>query len=317
MNFGTSSGKGPRLAVSAFALALAIGPSAASAAVRDRTPPTTPTNLRVVGTPTSYSVKLAWNPSTDNSGSFTYTICCAYSNLATVPQTATSFTFTAGLEAGRSFTFRISARDAAGNASGYSNAVTVRLPPDTIPPTKPVVTLTDVGPTHASLAFQSSENGPNIWFAVFKDGIAVQGVNTPSVTIPLLTPATTYAFTAMARDFGGNVSPLSDPLMVTTEPRNTADTTAPTTPANFYQQNWGCETELTWSASTDDFDPPQSIEYRIFVNDAYDHSLTLGWTRTIVYGTLDGENRFAIVAVDSAGNTSAPATVTAFLDCVP
>ena len=267
---------------------------------------------------TPYSVKLAWNPSSDNSGSFTYTICCAYSNLAAVPQSATTFTFTAGLEPGRSFTFRISAKDAAGNTSGYSNAVTVRMPADTIPPSKPTVTLTDVGPTQASLSLQSSENGPNIWFTVFKDGNPVQGgVTTPSVTIPLLTPATTYAFTVQARDFGGNLSPLSDPLLVTTAPRNSADTAPPTTPENFSQQNWGCETELTWTASTDDFDGPQQVEYRIFVNDVYDHSLTLGRTRTIVYGTLDGENTFGIVAVDSAGNESQPAEVTAVLDCVP
>jgi hypothetical protein len=53
------------------------------------------------------------------------------------------------------------------------------------------------------------------------------------------------------------------------------------------------------------------------VNDVLDHTLSLRTTRTIVYGTLDGPNTFAVVAVDSAGNKSAPATVTANLDCVP
>ncbi|RPJ24006.1 MAG: hypothetical protein EHM33_19205, partial [Chloroflexi bacterium] len=56
-------------------LALLLGTTPAQAA-RDRKPPTTPTNLRVTGL-TPYSVSLAWNPSTDNSGSVTYTICCA------------------------------------------------------------------------------------------------------------------------------------------------------------------------------------------------------------------------------------------------
>jgi hypothetical protein len=195
--------------------------------------------------------------------------------------------------------------------------VTVRLPADTIPPTRPTVTLQEVGPTHAALSLTSSENGPNLWFTVFKDGVPVQSVNTASVIIPLLTPATAYSFTAQARDFAANVSPLSAPLLVTTPPPNSADTTPPTTPANFFQQNWGCETELTWTASTDDFDPPSAIEYQIFVNDVYDHSLTLGRTRTIVYGTVDGDNTFAIVAVDTAGNTSERAEVTASLDCVP
>lgn len=93
--------------------------------------------------------------------------------------------------------------------------------------------------------------------------------------------------------------------------------TAPTTPPNFYESNWGCETELTWSESTDDLDPQWIIEYEIFVNDVYDHSLSLRNTRTIVYGTLDGSNTFSVVAVDTAGNRSDPATVTTSLDCVP
>jgi len=47
-------------------LTLVLGVSSASAA-RDRTPPTTPSNLRVTGM-TAYSVSLAWDPSTDKSG---------------------------------------------------------------------------------------------------------------------------------------------------------------------------------------------------------------------------------------------------------
>lgn len=49
---------------SAFGARPFLGASPAQAA-RNRTPPTRPTNLRVTGT-TSYSVALAWNPSTDN-----------------------------------------------------------------------------------------------------------------------------------------------------------------------------------------------------------------------------------------------------------
>jgi len=64
-------------------LVMAFGVSPAAAA-RDRTPPTTPTNLQVTGM-TPYSVALAWNPSTDNSGSVTYTICCANVSSETFP----------------------------------------------------------------------------------------------------------------------------------------------------------------------------------------------------------------------------------------
>ena len=106
-----------------LALLLAAPPVLAA---KDRRAPTTPTNLQVTGM-TPYSVSLTWNPSTDNSGSVTYIICCANVSSETFPGPASSRVYRAGLEAGRSFTLRIVARDAAGNYSGYSNSVTFTL----------------------------------------------------------------------------------------------------------------------------------------------------------------------------------------------
>jgi len=301
------------LSTMAFLAASVAGAAPASAELRDRKPPTTPTNLRITGM-TPYSVSLAWDPSTDNSGSFSYIICCANVSSETVSGQFSSTVYRAGLEALRSFTLRIVAKDAAGNYSKYSNSVSFTTPRDVTPPTKPLVSVTDVGPTHVSLAWSSIEEGP-VWFGVFKDGtpISVGGRNTSAI-IPLLEPETAYNFTVRASDFGGNVSPLSDPAAATTEPINPDDHSAPTTPGNFYAQNWGCEVELQWTASTDDFDPQFIIRYDIAVNGVPDHSLSLLFTRTIVYGTHDGPNDFSVVAVDTAGNRSAPATVTLNLD---
>jgi chitodextrinase len=305
-----------RATLSALVLALATGPSTAWAA-RDRTAPTAPTNLRVTAL-TSYSVSLAWNPSTDNSGKFTYLICCAGTSSESVGQQATTHTYRSGLEPSRSFTLRIYARDAAGNTSKASNPVSFTPPADKTPPTKPLVSVTDVGPTHVSLAWSSVEDGPHVWFTVRKDGSPIiQGSTSTSAIVPLLQAETTYAFAVEARDFAGNRSPLSDPSVVTTEASNPHDVTPPTTPGNFNASSWGCEVELGWSESTDDLDPQWILEYQVFVNDVYDHSLSLRATRTIVYGTLDGANAFSVTAVDTAGNRSAPATLTAVLDCVP
>src|SRR5688572_1081594 len=87
------------------------GSSLLSAQVRDRTPPTTPTSLVVTGTTTS-SVSLSWGPSTDNSGRFNYYISGA-GPAVILPQTVTSHTIT-GLLPGRTYTFRVAARDLAG-----------------------------------------------------------------------------------------------------------------------------------------------------------------------------------------------------------
>ena len=292
-----------------LALLLAASPVLAA---KDRRAPTTPTNLQVTGM-TPYSVSLTWNPSTDNSGSVTYVICCANVSSEAFPGPASSRVYRAGLEAGRSFTLRIVARDAAGNYSGYSNTVTFTLPRDTTTPTKPNVSVTDVGPTHVSLAWSSVEDGPNVWFNVYMNGNPVrQGVRDTSGTFGPLQPETTYTFTVQARDFGGNTSPMSDPVNVTTETTNTDDTTPPTTPANFTDNGMSFEdgeTWLFWEQSTDDLDPQSVIRYDVYVNGVFDHSL-LGFNRTVVYGNPGVFNTYQVIAVDSAGNQSAPATLT-------
>jgi hypothetical protein len=285
-------------------------PASPALAARDRIPPTTPTNLHVTGM-TPYSVSLAWNPSTDNLGNVTYTICCANVSSETFPGPASSRVYRAGLEAGRSFTLFIVAKDAAGNYSKQSNTVTFTLPRDTTPPTKPTVTVTDVGPTHVSLAWSSTEDGPNVWFTVFMNGSAVRsGVKDTSGTFGPLTPETSYIFTVQAYDFGGNMSPMSDPVTVTTEASNTNDTVPPTTPTNFRGSSFeDGETWLSWNQSTDNLDPQSVIRYDVYVNGVFDHSLQ-GSGQTIVYGNAGVENTFQVIAVDSAGNQSTPATVT-------
>lgn len=281
-------------------------------AAKDRTPPTTPTDLRVTGM-TAYSVSLEWNPSTDKSGSVTYTICCANVSSETFPGPASSRVYRAGLEAGRSFTLFIIAKDAAGNYSKQSNTVTFTLPRDITPPTKPVVSVTDVGPTYVSLAWSSVEDGPNVWFTVAKNGSPVlYGSRDTSGTFGLLQPQTTYTFTVQASDFGGNVSPVSDPITVTTEASDPSDTTPPTTPGNLTDNGMSFqdgETWLFWQQSTDNVDPQPVIRYDIYVNGVLDHSL-IGADRTILYGNPFVFNTYQVIAVDSAGNQSAPATLT-------
>src|SRR5918996_5831114 len=60
-------------------------------AARDRKPPTKPANLRVTFL-TPYRVTLAWDPSTDNSGTFTYRLFVSWGTTTTLPQTQTTYT---------------------------------------------------------------------------------------------------------------------------------------------------------------------------------------------------------------------------------
>ena len=158
--------------VGILVLAIVFGSSDMSAQ-RDRVPPTAPTNLVVTST-TDHSVSLAWGPSTDNSGRFSYLICCAGPTV-TVSQTMTGHTLE-GLQSGKTYTFRVYAKDAAGNLSKSSNSVTVTLPGQVAAPTKPVVGLLDVGPTHASVTWSSTDDGSFIWYTIFIDGAPVSYV---------------------------------------------------------------------------------------------------------------------------------------------
>ena len=186
-------------------------------------------------------MSLAWGPSTDNSGRFSYIICCAGTTV-TVSQTMTSHTLE-GLQSGKTYTFRVYAKDAAGNVSKPSNPVTVTLPGEIAAPTKPVVGVLDVGPTHASLTWSSTDDGPIIWYTIYIDGEPVSTLNSKSAYVYVrrrsgadrctpLDQETTYTFTVRARDIDGNLSPVSDPVFVTTDPADPNDHTPPTPPAN-------------------------------------------------------------------------------------
>ena len=283
---------------------------------RDRQPPTQPRNLRVTAV-APYRATLTWTPSTDNSGQFSYVFCCANTSSQTAPGNVDTFVYTNGLEANRSFTLRMYAVDAAGNYSKPSNSVTFTTPVDTEPPSKPLLSVTGFGTRHVSLLWSATDNGPNIWYSLFVNG---QGpfVNTTretGTTMTLLAPETTYTFTVRARDFAGLTSPLSDPVTVTTTPPNPNDVTPPSTPTLGGEHFGDCEVELDWTESTDDLDPQFVIEYQVFVNGVYDHSTSLRFSRTTVYGNRNGLNTFGVVAVDTAGNRSGTAEVTLDLNC--
>jgi chitodextrinase len=281
---------------------LATGALAAPSA--DRKPPTRPTNLRVTGV-TAYSVSLAWTPSTDNVGVVRYVVCCSASGRSQdIPAPASSGAFTAGVEPNRTQTVRIYAVDAANNFSQPSGFVTATTSADTVPPTTPLVSVLGVGPTHVALTWSATDNGPNLWYHVRMNGTQLPLTKNTTQIFPLLTPEATYTFTVQARDFVNNLSAPSTPVAATTPPPNPDDVTPPTTPTLGTGYISGCEVQLIWTESTDDFDPQFAIEYEIYLNGEHVDSTALRFTRTIVYANQNGVNTFAVAAVDSAGNRS-------------
>ena len=96
----------------------------------DTTAPSVPGGLRSTGV-TSSSVSLAWTASTDNVGVSGYDVYRGTTLAATVSGPSATVT---GLAASTAYSFQVAARDAAGNVSGRSAAVSATTSDGTTPP---------------------------------------------------------------------------------------------------------------------------------------------------------------------------------------
>jgi hypothetical protein len=282
----------------------------ALAAPRDRTPPTAPTNFRVTAiSPTS--VSFAWNPSTDNSGSFFYVLSTNTGLLANTSMTATTYTWT-GLNPGTTYTFRIRARDQSMNWSAYSNSVTAKTLSANTSPEAPVLSATSVGPTHISLSWTTPTNGaPPFRYWIYRDGAQfMTWYQTDSITF-YVTPGTTHTYTVQARTGTGVFSAHSNSVTVTTPQPDPNDHTPPSTPTNLGENHFGDgEFWLSWTESTDNVTPQDFIRYDVYVNGALSDVQVGSGAQSINYGNFGESNTVEVIAVDEAGNESAPATLT-------
>jgi hypothetical protein len=309
---GLISSCGAHIVAMALVFIMVLGASTASA----RRPPT-PQNFRVTAR-TAYTVTLAWDPAPPNSGDFNYNLWGAYNVGPTVilPKNATSYTFTA-LFPSNSYTFGIFAKSG-GQTSGQATVSGIVLPRDTSPPTTaPIVRIDEVGSNYANLSWTpAQDDGPHLSTQIYLNGSFYYGVGRgiTTATLRFLQPGTTYSLTARAVDFSNNIGPFSDPIALVTLPANPNDTTSPITPANLYASGTGdgsTETHISWTQSTDDFDAQSNIRYDVYVNGVLSDVLFGSGGESIVYAEF-GNNTIAVIASDTAGNASAPATFTIF-----
>jgi chitodextrinase len=298
-----------RAAGASLVLVVAFVVVGSVAAARDRTPPTTPTNLRYTNL-TQTSVTLAWNPSTDKSGTVTYSVYKDGQSF-TVPQGQTTYTID-WLSPGRTYSFYVTATDSSLNRSAPSNTVTVTTLRDTTPPTAPVLSGFVRSPSSVALTWTRSTDDITWWtlgYRILANGVPVtEHVNWQwerSVFLRHLAPATTYIFTVEANDFNGNTT-RSNEVTLTTEATN--DVTPPSVPTDVrIVRDQGCgEVWVGWTQSTDDLDPQYAIEYEIYVNGVLSPlAVSAGVSEDFVYATNFGDNTFTVKAVDRAGNASA------------
>jgi fibronectin type 3 domain-containing protein len=111
----------------------------ASATIVNTTPPSAPTNLQA--SVATYTVNLTWGASTGPNGVANYLVercqgvnCTGFSQIASVPSSATSYPDANVLPA--SYSYRVRAVDSNNNNSAYSNTASVTVA-DVTPPTAP------------------------------------------------------------------------------------------------------------------------------------------------------------------------------------
>ncbi|MFE9747424.1 fibronectin type III domain-containing protein [Saccharothrix saharensis] len=280
---------------------------------QDTEAPATPTGL-TAGETTPTSVALTWAAATDNVGVTGYDVYAGDTLVAGVEGTSTTV---GGLAPDTEYSFTVVARDAAGNRSSASAAVTARTKaaPDTHAPTAPGnLVATGATPTSVTLEWAAASDNVGVTrYEVFNGGTLATTAQGTGATVDGLSPNTEYAFTVRAVDAAGNASGPSDPLTVRTPAA--PDTEGPSTPANPRATGASASSiGLAWDASTDNVGV---TGYEVY------NGTTLATTVEGTTATVDGlapdtEYSFTVVAKDAAGNRSAASpAVTARTETAP
>jgi chitodextrinase len=263
--------------------------------IMDETLPSTPAAPTSPGK-TETTVSLSWPACTDNVGIAQYEVLRAGANVGLTEGT----TFTdSSLIPGTAYSYTIRARDAAGNRSSASSAVSVTTNADAVAPTVPTTLVIDSKTENSvTLSWElSTDNVAMSGYQIYRGATLVATVEAPPYTNSGLSGGTTYSFTVKAKDVKGNISAASTAASVTTN----ADILAPNKPQAPRLSTASYRTILlTWPAASDNVAVTSYTIFREGVSAG-----TASSTSFTDSGLLPLTSyHYSIQAKDSAGNTS-------------
>jgi chitodextrinase len=200
-------------------------------------------------------------------------------------------------------------QDGAGRRSSSSNILAILYNPsgggaDTVPPSVPSgFAVSGVTATSVALTWTASTDNTGVaGYKVYRDGAVIATTTQTDFTDLGRAPSTAYLYEVEAFDAAGNDSPHA--LVGAT---TAADLQPPTTPGNLLATAGQNRVELSWSAATDNAGVK---EYRV-LRDSVEIAVAVG-TGHLDTGLAGGtEYDYQVIAVDFAGNESAPAAVSA------
>jgi chitodextrinase len=182
----------------------------------DEEAPTAPADL-VATELTSASFTLTWSPGEDNIALEGHEIWLGDVFYSFIPLPATSWVV-GNLSPLTTYSVTVVARDLAGNRSVPGGPIEATTLVDETPPSTPGgLAAVGIGSTFFTLTWESSHDDVGVVaYDVYKDGVWAGSTASTSLALTGLTLDTTYEMTVAARDGAGNVSALSEPLVVTT-----------------------------------------------------------------------------------------------------
>ena len=281
-----------------------VSPSSNAASVTTLTPapdttaPTAPT-LSASGT-TETSTNLSWSGATDNVAVTGYDV---YKDGILLGSTASTTYAVSSLTNSTTYSFTVNAKDAAGNVSPSSNAVSVTTltpAPDTTAPTAPTLSASGTTLTSTNLSWSgATDNVAVTGYDVYQDGVFKISTASTTLAVTGLSSSTTYTFYVQAKDAAGNISVASNTASVTTL---TPDTTAPTAPTLSASGTTTTTTNLSWSGATDNV---AVTGYDVYRGGVLLGSTTSATTYAVSSLTASTAYTFNVRAKDAAGNVSA------------
>ena len=273
----------------------------------DTQAPTVPNGL-TANASSPMQVDFSWNASSDNIAVAGYTVYRDGAALTTVSDSTLAYSDTT-VSSATTYQYSVDAFDAAGNHSATTPLVSITTP-DT-PPTVPTGLSANVAsPTQVDMNWNASTDNVGVaGYTVYRDGTSIATVSGSTLTYSDTSAlsGSTYSYTVDAFDGGGNHSPVSDPVVVTTP-----DVQPPSVPGGLTANaSSPTQVDLSWSASTDNVAVTGYTIYRDGTAIATISGSTLSYSDTTALPLTTYQ--YSVDAFDGAGNHSAasdPATAT-------
>ncbi len=265
---------------------------------RDMTPPPVPTGL--VAVPGDATAALSWHAASDTDRTAVRVLRDG-AQVTSLPAATTSWTDT-GLVNDRTYSYALVAVDARGNPSQASSPPVTATPTDLTAPAVPTGLRAVAGDASAALTWDPGVDPDLASVRVLQDGAVVAELpaGTTSWTATGLVIGRPYGFSLVAVDGHGNVSAASSPPVEVVP----VDLTAPSTPTGLVAVPGNRSAVLSWDpVAADDLAAYELLD----ASGAVVARVAAPATSVQLTGLArDHQEAYRVVAVDLAGNRSAP-----------